>query len=742
MIVSWLRIMICICLLGAGHQAVSQTYKILVNSADTVYDLTGGVGNCSYAAIKDLCPVANGHGIFSSALYNDVLYFISNSKNNLYSVKLGVPGSCTYLTNFPATGPFGDNSSINSMTVDKAGMIYTVDYWTGAITRFDPVTRQKSVIGRSPSSPGGDLIFYKDKLLLATLINGIWEIDLKDPAAATLFMATENYQFYGLISFPFECDKNKAYGFNTVTGGTELIELDLENRKIVGPVCMLPFQVFDGASIVETGNTVGVQVDTIIIQAPCKASENTGDVNIVAYSASPGELTYTVNNSIVNKTGKFNGLPLGNYSVQITNSAGCKKDTFFTIEKGLSGTVNIVSSNPESCDLLNGSIAIHATSFYQPVTFSINNGTPQDGNTFPDLGAGFYAITVRDQGNCRLDTSVILQYKVRPNFLGDIKVFPTVCNARSGSIRIGINGNAAGIKVSLNGGSQQSSPEFNSLDAGRYTLSIYNTGNCRYDTVIQVRKVEDTRPSITLRKNDQLCFDNNGGVQVEVSGQGAPFQYNFNNAGFTDLTSFGKLSPGQYAIQVRNANFCEWDTVVEILPYPKLPVKISMQQKDPTCKELNSGEIRIAVSGNEAPYYLKWKDQLVGNASVIRSPHGEFTIPVLNKDKCAIDSVKMKLDLIVFPECDRVMMPNAFSPNDDGKNDVFRPIHGPYITNTNLAIYNRYGQKVFQSSDAVPGWDGRFKGQQLDQGHYVWVLIYENFMKVQRKMNGSVILIR
>lgn len=745
MILSCLRIVMCIFFIGAGHQAVSQNYKILVNSGNALYDLTGGVGNCTYVEIKDFCPVAINEGLYSSALHNDIFYFITATNNNLYSVKLGVPGSCTYLTNYPVTSPFGDRgSTINSMTVDKSGMIYTVDYFSGNITRFDPVSKKKDILSKSPGYPGGDLIFYKGKLLLATMINGIWEIDLTDPTGlgSRLFMNTQNYQFYGLISFPYECDKNKAYGFNANAAGTELIELDLENRAVVGPVCQLPFQVLDGASIVETGNTIGVQVDTIIIKAPCRSTDITGDVSVVASSASSGELTYTVNNSIVNKTGIFNNLPLGNYTVQITNSEGCKKDTFFTVTRGLAGTVNIVSAHPESCDLQDGSIAIQANSFYQPVTFSLNNGPARPGNTFNGLGAGIYTITVKDQGNCRLDTSVTLNYKVRPIFLGAITSLPTICSAKSGSIKIAINGSTAGISVSLNGGNQQTTPEFKSLDAGNYLLSVFKAGSCRYDTIVRVGLLNDPRPAISFRKNDQLCFENNGQVEVLVNGQGAPFFYNFNNNGLVSTNTFAKLAPGKYPVEIRNSNHCNWDTLVEIMPYAKIPVQTSLMQKDPTCKELNSGEIRITVTGSEAPYHLKWQDQIIGNGVTIRAPHGVFTIPVLNKDQCAVDIVNVKLDLVIYPECDRVMMPNAFTPNNDGKNDIFRPLHGPFIIHTDLAIYNRYGQKVFQSSGTEPGWDGRFKGQPLDQGHYVWILSYENFLKVKRKMNGSVILLR
>jgi gliding motility-associated-like protein len=60
-----------------------------------------------------------------------------------------------------------------------------------------------------------------------------------------------------------------------------------------------------------------------------------------------------------------------------------------------------------------------------------------------------------------------------------------------------------------------------------------------------------------------------------------------------------------------------------------------------------------------------------------------------------------------------VYIPNAFSPNDDGKNDVLY-VRGNNITNLYFAVYDRWGQKVFETTDVTKGWDGKFKGARLD----------------------------
>jgi len=62
-----------------------------------------------------------------------------------------------------------------------------------------------------------------------------------------------------------------------------------------------------------------------------------------------------------------------------------------------------------------------------------------------------------------------------------------------------------------------------------------------------------------------------------------------------------------------------------------------------------------------------------------------------------------------------VYVPNAFSPNSDGKNDILY-VRSNYVQNLVFTIYDRWGQKVFETKDITKGWDGAYKGKQLDPG--------------------------
>jgi gliding motility-associated-like protein len=86
-------------------------------------------------------------------------------------------------------------------------------------------------------------------------------------------------------------------------------------------------------------------------------------------------------------------------------------------------------------------------------------------------------------------------------------------------------------------------------------------------------------------------------------------------------------------------------------------------------------------------------------------------------------------------------MPNGFTPNGDGKNDVLY-LRGNNISNVYFAVYDRWGQKVFETRDLAKGWDGVFKGKQLDPAVFAYYGEGECVGGEQFFVKGNVTLIR
>jgi gliding motility-associated-like protein len=96
---------------------------------------------------------------------------------------------------------------------------------------------------------------------------------------------------------------------------------------------------------------------------------------------------------------------------------------------------------------------------------------------------------------------------------------------------------------------------------------------------------------------------------------------------------------------------------------------------------------------------------------------------------------------VFIVENETIQLPNAFTPNGDGLNDVFRlPLT---VTKLNVfSVYNRFGQQIFTTNNRSISWDGRYKGKDQDAGNYVWMLDGYNIRGERKQLKGNIILIR
>ena len=97
--------------------------------------------------------------------------------------------------------------------------------------------------------------------------------------------------------------------------------------------------------------------------------------------------------------------------------------------------------------------------------------------------------------------------------------------------------------------------------------------------------------------------------------------------------------------------------------------------------------------------------------------------------------------MVIFPEI-TAYVPNAFTPNGDGVDDIFIPIYAGVTGLMEFSIYNRWGNKVFTTADRSEGWDGHYKGQDAEIGTYVWMIRVRDLTGAEWLKKGDVTLIR
>jgi gliding motility-associated-like protein len=94
----------------------------------------------------------------------------------------------------------------------------------------------------------------------------------------------------------------------------------------------------------------------------------------------------------------------------------------------------------------------------------------------------------------------------------------------------------------------------------------------------------------------------------------------------------------------------------------------------------------------------------------------------------------------VIPLVKSVFVPNVFSPNNDGKNDLLY-VYGNHINKMELRIFNQWGQEVEVITDKSKGWDGKFKGNAQPEGTYTFVANLTDLAGRTFKRSGSVVLL-
>ena len=226
--------------------------------------------------------------------------------------------------------------------------------------------------------------------------------------------------------------------------------------------------------------------------------------------------------------------------------------------------------------------------------------------------------------------------------------------------------------------------------------------------------------------SDAIRFDLNPGAYVSVDTSICYGRFYY--AG-------GKLqsSSGTYIDSLATSKGC--DSV--LTTHLTVKQEIILDLGNDTC--MNPGTtIPLVAKGNLNASYT-WQDGSHDSAYTVTQP-GNFSVKVV-VDHCD------KTDAMVVSWCPVTVyfnVPNAFSPNGDGLNDLFLPSAGG-ITGFSMIIYNRWGEAVFESANIENGWDGTYKGRPCEAGVYVYVITYgtsQNPEETNQKVNGTVTLVR
>ncbi len=198
-------------------------------------------------------------------------------------------------------------------------------------------------------------------------------------------------------------------------------------------------------------------------------------------------------------------------------------------------------------------------------------------------------------------------------------------------------------------------------------------------------------------------------------------------------------APGKYTVKL-HASFpgSSISTATQTITIPDVRVT---QLSPADCQTNSGGSIIANVSGVNNPVNYSWNTvppqitQIASNLSA-----GLYTVTITGTDVCP---TKATGELVTDFSCPGIFFPSGFTPNGDGKNDSFGPTGGlGVISNYQFSIYNRWGERVFYSTNPFEKWNGLSKGIKTDSNSFAWYAEFTLPGKPKESRKGMVTLIR
>jgi gliding motility-associated-like protein len=259
---------------------------------------------------------------------------------------------------------------------------------------------------------------------------------------------------------------------------------------------------------------------------------------------------------------------------------------------------------------------------------------------------------------------------------------------------------------------------FANLPEGSYTFYIKDANACLNDTTIKLTGY----PHILYNNvdvKDPSCFGfKDGMITLNMAGGVPPFTYQLTGGATQTDNHFDSLKQGTYAIRIKDSKGCYKDTTIMLLQPDKLVLKTTVIPND--CEGLDDGGgVEVTVTGGTQPYSYLWTTNPPNTASGIHGiSNGKYLVYVHDDHSCQ-DSA---LALVAYDNCCKPFIPDAFTPNGDGRNDVYRVMFKGDMKLIGFSIFNRFGQRVFYTTDTKASWDGTFNGIKQDMGTYMYYI--------------------
>ncbi|MCS7076271.1 MAG: gliding motility-associated C-terminal domain-containing protein [Bacteroidia bacterium] len=547
---------------------------------------------------------------------------------------------------------------------------------------------------------------------------------------------TSSGVYYVTITTPFGCVRKDSIVLNfhappTATAPPDTSTCSTQSIVLVGNATgAVSVQWLYGSSVVSTTNTYTANLSGMyIFQATNSVGCTAQDTVWVTYKPSPVDslppnitactgtdiildaknigstYLWSIGGTPVSTNQIYSPTVSGQYVVEITNSFGCK--LFDTVNVTILPAPDIIPlTDVNLCDS-------SAVTFNPTVSGATNytwyyNGVPIGTTSSITVNNPGMYIFQASNGVCTDADTVMVQFYAMPK-----DSLPRTLNVCQ-STPIILDAKNAGSTYSWYAGSVlvSNNQVYSPTVGGQYIVQITNSFGCTLTDTVQVNIVP--LPTINLVERDTICKQGS----VFLDAQGSPiYTYQWYKNGLPISHNFDTLTvrdEGLYVIEATNQGCAVKDSIRIFRSVPKAGLG------GDTCVCIGSNVILTAKS--QGMQYV-WMPNGQTTQSIEVSQTGLYQVTVSSLNGRCTDTDQV---YVTFVDCS-FAMPNVFTPNADGKNDVFEyDVTG--WKSYHLEIYNRWGGKVFETNEIGKFWNGKKNNteENMPEGVYYGVIEAEN----------------
>lgn len=441
--------------------------------------------------------------------------------------------------------------------------------------------------------------------------------------------------------------------------------------------------------------------------------------------------------------GKADGLCAGAYRLTLTDDNGCTTSADYAIGQPPEFIAEATELQAVRCfGEANGRAVVNTNG--QPVSYAWSNGA--DSTEVAGLTAGNYRVTVTNADGCLDTAGVQITQPEAPLEVRISETNPVSCHgAADGRLEAGISGPYESLALEWSDGIQAVDPT--RLGAGIYELTATNERGCIATARYVLNEPAPIRAGLSAR--DVTCLDpeNGGEIRVgEVSGGRPAYQYSLDGVFFQQSSVFAGLFPGAYEVVIRDATGCEAQFPASVQGPPELRVSLGGD------RSIQLGDtLQLLARANSTNLQYTWEpaaEPFETEGGFLQAVPLQSTAYRVTVRDTVTFCTATDAALITVRKERKVFAPTAFSPNGDGVNDFFTIFTGQGTAGIRyLRIFSRDGALTYEaenllSGDEYSGWDGRFRGQPMPAGVYVYFAEIDFIDGVTEGFKGEVVLIR